>query len=155
MPPRKSSPKAALAVKPLGAGPFLVAGQTMYLDLPERPHHRAAIVTTFRASQHDPASVQLVLAAALGLCWGAGSLKDGAPAYRHRLLDYGAEMLDWLFAAGVEKGDEYLTTEAQITSAGNAAINLIVASVLTVEDLEEARGNSPAPEGSGSASSSA
>jgi hypothetical protein len=148
MPPAKKAP-AKVTPKPPSAGPYTVAGQTLYLDLPERYHLRASIVTAFRASQDDKSAVQVVLAAALGLCWAGAKGKEGAPEYHHRLLDYGADVLDWLLAAGAAKGDEYFATEMEIVIAGNAAVNLIIKSVLTAEDLEQARGNSsPAEDGS-------
>lgn len=154
MPPKKAPAPVALAPKVPTAGPFTVAGQTMYFALPERMSIRAAIANAFGESDDDPASRQLVLSAAIGLSCEALQAKEGFPPYAHRVLDFGAAMLDWLLEAGAAKGDDYLTTAKEIRDAGNGALRLVVQAVVRTEDLEEARGNSSTAAG-GSTSSSA
>lgn len=147
--------KAPAKPKAATIGPYTVAGQTIYLEPPQRFAHRAAITQACSDAYRDSAATQLVLAACIGLCCPALSNKAGAPDYQNKILDYGADMLDWLLGEGEKIGEVYLDTAGAITIAGNSALNLVLRGTLRTEVLEEALGNSEPPPASGSENSSA
>lgn len=146
MSPPKAEPKALLKI----------AGETVELELPDRPSARIAINSCVR--QEGMLQVQataiLVVSAALGLCWPAFGRKDDAPRYRHNVLEYGAEMLDFLYERGDKAGQSVTTTLNEIIEAGNEALEMIQASLVKTEDLVEAKGNSKGQTGSSSGKSS-
>lgn len=137
--------------------PMKVAGQTVVLELPARMAHRIAIGSAAR----DPGVVRYqhsavpFVAAALLLCWPTGMAKAQAEGvrYRHDLLDFGADAIDFFFAQGAAKGQTVEQTRREVIAAGNAALEKVQASLITSEDLEEARGNSrPTPDSSSGSS---
>jgi hypothetical protein len=139
--------------------PMKVAGQTVHLELPARMAVRVSINSAARDGsviRHQHSAV-LIVAGALLLCWPTGYAKasEAGLRYRHDLLEFGADAIDFLFARGEEAGQSYEQTRREIIAAGNAAVELVSDSLITAEDLEEARGNSKGPEESGSGSSSA
>lgn len=145
--------------KPEADEPLKVAGQTVHLALPERMAVRVSINSAARDGsviRHQHSAV-LIVAGALLLCWPTGLAKaqEAGLRYRHDLLEFGADAIDFLYERGAEAGQPYEQTRREIIAAGNAAVELVHASLVTAEDLEEAKGNSKAPEGSGSESSSA
>jgi hypothetical protein len=117
--------------------PITVGGQTVELELPRRMSIRHAIVCSAARDRAREQTARLVVAAALLLCWSSIEHKDGLPAYRHDLLEYGDEAIDFLLRVGA--------TMPEIIRAGNAAIGLVLKDEITIRQMEEARGNSSAP----------
>jgi hypothetical protein len=139
--------------------PLKVAGQTVHLELPARMAVRVAIGSAMRDGsviRHQHSAV-LIVAGALLLCWPTGLAKATAEGlrYRHDLLEFGADAVDFFFAQGAARGESPEQTRREVIRAGNAALDLVQSSLITEEDLGEAKGNSKAPEGGGSESSSA
>lgn len=139
--------------------PMKVAGQTVHLELPARMAVRVSINSAARDGsviRHQHSAI-LIVAGALLLCWPTGLAKAGEAGlrYRHDLLEFGADAIDFFFEQGAARGESPEQTRREIIRAGNAALELVQNSLVTAEDLEEAKGNSRAPEGSGSESSSA
>lgn len=138
--------------------PMRVAGQTVHLELPARMAHRIAIGSALRDGtviRHQHSAVMIV-AGALLLCWPTGMAKAQAEGlrYRHDLLEFGADAIDFLFAQGAAAGQTPEQTRREVIRAGNAATELVQADLITEEDLVEARGNSKeSPDASNESSS--
>lgn len=145
--------------KPEADEPMKVAGQTVDLQLPARMAHRIAIGSALRDGsviRHQHSAV-LIVAGALLLCWPSGLTKAQAAGlrYRHDLLEFGADAVDFLFEQGANAGQTPEQTRREVIRAGNAAVELVQASLLTEEDLVEATGNSTAKPDDSSESSTA
>lgn len=153
MPPKKTAP--VVPAKPRSVGPFTIAKQTIYLDLPEISARRLGVSACVRDGVlGDRQTALLLVSACIGLCWEGGQRKTGAPRYAFRMLEYGEAVFEWLLEEGRAAGRDEPQTTSEIIEAGNAALQLCLDGHVTVpeEDLEEAKGNSSAPEGAGSAS---
>lgn len=125
-----------------------VAGQTVDLELPTRAAIRHDLYASAATDRGREQTARRVVAAALLLCWPGTARKSDTPAPRYRgdVLEFGGDALDFFFGLGA--------TAPEIMTAGNAAIQLVIDSFPTKEDLAKARGNSPAPEVGGSERSS-
>jgi hypothetical protein len=135
------------------SGPFTIAGQTIYLDVPANSARRLGVSACVRdGALADNQTATLLIAACIGLCWREGALKAGAPRYAFRLLEYGEAMAEWLLEMGRQAGQGEPETSVEIIVAGNAALSLCLDATVTTEDLVQARGNSKPPKGDGSAS---
>ena len=73
------------------------------------------------------------------LCCPEAQRKSGAPAYGQDMIEYGEAVLDYLLPLGA--------TLDEVVTAGNAAIEMVSASLVTAEQVEVAKGNSEAPTG--------
>lgn len=141
--------------KPEAEEPMKVAGQTVALELPARVSARLGIfaLLTDRSVTGNQQSAQLLGAAALMLCWPTAQAKLGL-GYHHRMLDYGADVIDALVEEGKKLGQTEAKTMGEIIRAGNRALDLVVASLPAKAHMEEAEGNSEARKEDGSARSS-
>ena len=113
----------------------MLANEPLVLELPRLVlrHDLAASATTDGGHEQ---TARRVVAAALGMCWTA-MRKQGAPRYRGVVLDYGGDVLEMLLTRGVPMAD--------IIAAGNEALTLVLESLATKEQHEEAVGFSGAP----------
>jgi|GEM_PF-3801926 len=142
--------------------PGKVAGATVILQLPTRPSVRLGIATLARQREivANQQTAQLLVAAALLLCWPDALVRDGAPRYHHQVLEYGSEAIDFLVGVALDgaPAEDPATvmnrTVRELIAAGNIALTMITDSMVTQEDLEKARKNSLPERAPGSASSS-
>lgn len=116
-----------------------VAGMTIDLEVPASLWRRQAILmAAHEAATSRQRAVQLC-AAAMMLCCPTALRKPGAPTYSQDMIEYGEAVMDYLLPLGA--------TLEEIVTAGNAAIEMVSASLVTAEQVEEAKGNSAAPTG--------
>ena len=115
-----------------------VAGQTMELEVPPRICVRHDLSIASGESRKGQTGVR-VCAAALLMCWPGLASKKDAPRYRGDVIDFGGDALDYLLGVGA--------TLADIVAAGNVALEMVISSLVTARQVEEARGNSGAPTG--------
>lgn len=117
-----------------------VAGQTMELAPPRRASTRMAIQIAAGECGGRGQLATLVLAAALFACWTNNEGKKGLPVWRYDVLAYGAAVMDYLTEQGAYD-------EKALVDAGNVALKMVLESLPTDQQLEEARGNSAARSG--------
>lgn len=132
----------------LGGETKMLAGEPLTFELPRLVVRHDLAASAYSGELAREQTARHVVAAALGLTWPSFLRKAGTPRWRHDVLDYGAEVLQLLLARGVPMAD--------IVSEGNSALERVLASLETAEQLEEARGNfgaGSAPARSGSESS--
>jgi hypothetical protein len=118
-----------------------LAGQTMDFALPSRISTRHDLSTSSYEQRTGQTMVR-VWAAAILICWAdrdSKAGKDRVPIYRGDVLAYGGDALDYLSERGVQID--------QIAEVGLVLIEKVRASLVTAEQLEEARGNSGPPAG--------
>mgnify|MGYP003386358888 CR=1 FL=1 len=81
------------------------------------------------------------LAAAIGLCWSAGSDRNPNRKYRYRgdVAEYGGQVMDHLHAIGCP--------DSEIRAAGAVALGLVNEGLIWEADIEDAVGNSEPAQG--------
>ncbi len=118
-----------------------VGGQTLELEVPRSLWQRQAIQMALGECSTMQTRAQ-VAAAALFLCaQGTKTSGPGAPTYRHDVVEYGAEVLEYLLGQGANLGD--------ILSAGGDALMMVMDSIPRAADHAAALGNSEAPPSGG------
>lgn len=123
-----------------------LGGETVVLQVPKRLSVRFDVQAGLADSGGRLQMLQRVVAAALALCWPTFTAKKDTPRYTGDLLEYGAQVIDFLGARGV--------TIEEIWTHGGPALKLCTDGLVTTEQIQAAQGNSEAPAATGSGPSS-
>lgn len=126
---------------------ILLAGEPVDLVVPRSLSERECVRVAASQNATDLQVFLLVCVAALGLSWPRFRVKQDAPRYQHRVVDYGAAVLEVLRSdrklpnGHIQKGATMEEIEAQALKA----YHLCIDGLITPEQVKAAADFSGAP----------
>lgn len=131
---------------------FKLAGQTFAIELPDRASWREDIANAAVEAKTGQLGYR-VCVATLFLCAPilreqpvSQTDKRRCPRYEGDLLKYGGEVIDFLGEVCAAANVPMSSVRPELIAAGNAAVQLVIDSMVDEGDLLRAVGNSPGPE---------